>query len=480
MSDKVSEDLAGILTRGEVLLKRLDILEDLQSAGADEQRSAFLAVTDLGCILVTGDGQTHQGTRFFYDDIESLEELFPRHLKLRTKRHAVHIRLAEKYSEPYLKEELLPDLRRRIENATGFNPGFTLAKIRAQGLLSPATLALAIGGIGSIAALVGGAYWFSASTREPPADTPDATAAAQEKKASGLGDTLGQMAGAVVGGVATAVTENMDPETLTGLIQGVAGSLSDPTAPAAGPALDPAAMLQSLPAQQGAIDPAQFGALPSGPIDHATLAKNLAQAPKSGNMDLRGLGQSLEATLAGGGAAESAQAAAFPGSLPAPTATAPLSLPDLPGSLSAPTATAPLSLPDLPGSLRGSGAIGPEAPLPPSPTGAPPATARLSLPDAPPTTTARIPAAPSPMLPDADLLSGPDATTDAPLPAAATVPQPAAPPTAGDATVGSDSLQAAIPPLTAGNPAAGTDPPQGATPAATLSIPTLAEYRAQY
>ncbi|MBF0153523.1 MAG: SEL1-like repeat protein [Magnetococcales bacterium] len=271
-----------VLYRGE---KVLFTLETLGSGLPEEQtayRNLILVVTDISCIMVSLIGEEYLETRYDLDQIIGLDEIFPLHLKLKTRRDAIHIRLSEQYDAAFVKNDLLPAIRARIAETSRARIGFFIRKMRAKGAFHPARLMRI--GLGMLFLVAVGMGWLSyVKSRTSPAPTvqvqpvvpsaaPSATDAKGKKGASASpsavpgatdGNPVGKMMGSVVGTVASTVMKNMDPSTMGKLMRGMSGQMA--AAPGQGSPADLGQMLGSLPTQSGPIDPSQFGAVNPGP-----------------------------------------------------------------------------------------------------------------------------------------------------------------------------------------------------------------------
>ncbi|MBF0138388.1 MAG: hypothetical protein H7833_01155 [Magnetococcus sp. DMHC-1] len=275
----------------------------------------ILAVTDLCCMTIVQTGEKYDVTRFYFDEITSLEEIFPLHLKLKTARQAVHIRLSDRYDPTHVKEELLPAIKALLAAASRARVGFLVRKLKAKGYFSPKFLLRVVLGMLLLAGLTAGSLIFvkydkatpSAAQGKPVAPvgatTADKATHDGEKpppvipSSPGGSDALnpmGKMAGAVIGTVATTVMSQMDPATMGKLMQGMAAQLSA-TPAGNGPALNPAQMLAALPAHSGPIDISQFRSVETKPgeFDLSQLANSMGTQSAQG-MDLHKMASFLD------------------------------------------------------------------------------------------------------------------------------------------------------------------------------------------
>ncbi|MBF0426500.1 MAG: SEL1-like repeat protein, partial [Magnetococcales bacterium] len=304
-----------VLLRGE---KILFVLETLGSGLPEEQslysyRTLILVVTDFACIMVSMVGEEFLATRYDFDQIASLEELFPLHLKLKTTRDAVHIRLAEHYEPSYVKDDLLPAVKARIVKGPKDRVLFLLRKWDAKGWLRPELLLrvslaiffLVVGGAGVRAYLK--ARSAAPAVQVQPVASAQTAAKLEGKKgeapasaAGSAGDSnpVGKVMGAMVNTVASAVVSKMDPAAMGKLLQGVVQGMPPPTGAAGGASSgNPEQMLNNLAGSQGQsklADLSQFEAPPqAGGTDLDRVAQSLG-SPPAGGMDLQKIAGALD------------------------------------------------------------------------------------------------------------------------------------------------------------------------------------------
>ncbi|MBF0176845.1 MAG: SEL1-like repeat protein [Magnetococcales bacterium] len=335
-----------VLYEGEKVLYTLETLGSGLPEDQNALRQLILVATDFSCILVSLVGEEFLATRYDLDAITSLEEIFPLHLKLRTHRDAIHIRLSDQYEAAFVKNEVLPAIQARLALTPKDKLAFLLRKLQVKGLLRPKPLLkVALGTTLLVGVLFGLSLYLKArpspvpATQESPASVVSSATTAKAPEdgekgdatpsshteipardseaapppavvspakgssappslpgASGGGSPMGQIAGAVAGSVAKAVMSQMNPEVMGKLIQGVASQMS--AAPGQGSPVDPGKMLSGLPVQTGPIDPARFGAVEQSPegVDLNQIATSLGTQTTQG-MDLQKMANMLDPQL---------------------------------------------------------------------------------------------------------------------------------------------------------------------------------------